>query len=568
MVVTIWSWQNATQNIQNDFQSTLQNGTESAAQMVQSTVTTYGEVLRSASGLFRVDPNLSEDAWKSYIENLGFQKRYPGMQGISYIQSVPASELESFLANQTRANGTRLVVDTSKPRDTYNITRYIEPDTSQQQRLVGYDPATDAVRAQALNLARDSGGLAVSGRVTRLVDKQAGFVLYVPIYRNGAPLATVEQRRAAIVGYVSAGVRIKDLIDGLFAKVLTDKAAIQLFATDKTTKENLVYQSAAFNTLSNQAASRTAQQTITISGNAWQLVAIADPSLNAGSQRNLPRTILWGGTILSVVTAALLLTVMVSRARAITSEKDKEVQEVKDSLIALASHQLRTPATGVKQFIGLVLEGYAGDITPQQKEMLTKAYSSNERQLQIINQILHVSRADSGRLTPSFSKINLTKIVRTVRDEQANILTERRQRVVLTVPKKDIVFDGDQQYICMVVDNLLSNASKYSHPKTTITVQLRQTADQVILTVRDHGVGIEADDMHLLFQKFSRIPNELSVAAGGNGIGLYLCKQIVELHGGVIDAQSTVGKGSTFSVTLPLYQETRQMIPSTNNPVK
>jgi two-component system, OmpR family, sensor histidine kinase VicK len=249
--------------------------------------------------------------------------------------------------------------------------------------------------------------------------------------------------------------------------------------------------------------------------------------------------------------SSLLFVFVTTRARSITTEKNREVQEVKDSLISLASHQLRTPATGVKQFVGMVLEGYVGDINPDQKKMLEKAYTSNERQLEIINQILHVTRADSGRLVIQKEKINIVDVIRSVIDEYSQTIQARKQQVVFQSPAYGIYIQGDKQYLAMAIDNLLTNASKYSHRHKAIHITVKRTKDSVVITVRDEGVGIDSKDMHLLFQKFSRIHNELSVEAGGNGIGLYLCKEIITLHNGHISVNSVPQNGTKFDVTLP-----------------
>lgn len=552
--VTFWSWNNAKNNTQKDFSTMIQTGTKSAADILTSTVTTYGEVLRGAAGLFNVDPNLSEESWRLYTQNLHFQQRYPGMQGMAYAQNVPADELDSFLQNYRQEDGQPYTLVPNSPRDNYVISRYIEPHTVEQQAYIGHDFSTEPARQKAMHQARDSGTMAVSGRVTRPTDKQPGFVIYVPVYKKGLPVTTVAERRAALQGYVSAGVRISDLVNGIFAKSLNNNAAIQLYSGRTATAANLSYSSDSYKNLIKQANVISAQQVITVSGNDWLLIGYANQNFSSQIQRNIPRTILLGGIALSIVASALLFTVMVTRARTITSEKNREVQEAKDSLIALASHQLRTPATGVKQFVGMVLEGYAGKITRDQRLMLERAYASNERQLKIINQILHVSRADSGRLVLNMQRINLSKLITSVKGEQAQVLRDRKQRVVLKLPKKDVYLQADEQYMAMAIDNLLSNASKYSHPHTTITITVTTNRSDVCITVSDRGVGIADEDMHLLFQKFSRIHNELSIAAGGNGIGLYLCREIILLHNGTIEVTSEPDKGSTFTIVVPRKQ--------------
>lgn len=552
--VTLWSWNNAKDNAEKDFRTTIQSDTKSAADLLTGTITTYGEVLRGAAGLFNVDPNLDEESWRLYTQNLQLQQRYPGMQGLAYAQSVPAAELESFLSNNRKATGEPYTVTPGTPRDTYVISRYIEPHTLEQQAYIGYDFSLDKARGKAMRQARDTGAMAVTSLEAQTTNKQAGLAIYIPVYKKDLPVSTITERQAAIQGYVSAEVLINDLVNGMFAENLNDNAAIQLYAGKSADPDQLSYTSSSYDKLIKRPGVIATQELISVSGNDWLLIGYADPGFGSQAQRNLPRTILLGGIALSFAASALLFTVMVTRARSITNEKEKEVQEVKDNLIALASHQLRTPATGVKQFIGMVLEGYAGKVSSDQRAMLERAYDSNERQLQIINQILHVSRADSGRLVLNMRRMNLTKLIQTVAGEQAQVIKDRRQRLILKLPKKDVFLEADEQYMAMAIDNLLSNASKYSHPRTTITIKVTPARGLINITVTDHGVGIAEEDMHLLFQKFSRIHNELSIAAGGNGIGLYLCREIVQLHGGTIEVVSTPDRGSEFAVTLPRKQ--------------
>ena len=180
-----------------------------------------------------------------------------------------------------------------------------------------------------------------------------------------------------------------------------------------------------------------------------------------------------------------------------------------------------------------------------------RAYQSNERQLEIINQILHVTRADSGRLVLHKEKLDLNEIIKTVISEHSQPVKARDQKVMFKKGSPKMIISADRQYLTMAMDNLLSNASKYSHTKTTIRITTEQVGREVVIKVTDKGVGIHADDMHRLFQKFSRIDNELSVEAGGNGIGLYLCREVIALHGGDIAVESEPGKGSVFVVTLP-----------------
>lgn len=237
-------------------------------------------------------------------------------------------------------------------------------------------------------------------------------------------------------------------------------------------------------------------------------------------------------------------------------ERNDELQTIsrtKDEFVALASHQLRTPATAVKQYIGMVLQGYAGDITELQSEMLRKAFESNERQIQIINQILNAARADTGKLVMTFAPIDMVSLVHGVTDELRTSIENRSHKLVVLLPKLPQIVLADAGYLRMAVENLISNADKYTPEGGEITISLKASKDKLRLAIKDTGVGIRKADFAKLFVKFSRVQNPLSVQAGGSGIGLYLAGEIVRLHDGTVEVISKPGKGTTFTIVLPKH---------------
>lgn len=232
----------------------------------------------------------------------------------------------------------------------------------------------------------------------------------------------------------------------------------------------------------------------------------------------------------------------------------KELNTSKDEFIALASHQLRTPATGVKQYLGMILEGYVGDVPQAQEEFLRQAYASNERQLSTINDLLQIAQINAGKIILNMQECDVVPIVMAVADEQRSNLKRRRQTLTFSMPSTAVVW-ADPLRMRMVLDNLVDNASKYSHEHTEITVAVRILQNAVQVSVADQGVGIDESDFAKLFQKFSRIDNPLSLVVGGNGLGLYMVKKLVDAHGGEVDVSSTIGVGTTFALTLPTPPE-------------
>lgn len=229
-----------------------------------------------------------------------------------------------------------------------------------------------------------------------------------------------------------------------------------------------------------------------------------------------------------------------------------ELNQAKEDFISIASHQLRTPATGVKQYLGMVIEGFVGDVPGEQLSLLKQAYQSNERQLRIISDLLKVAQVDSGKMKLHPVAVHIDTLIEEVIDEQRAVVDSRHQSVDFKKCDPDMPeIDFDQDSIRMVFENIIDNASKYSPNGSTITVEVAEKGDMLSVSVFDQGVGIKEKDMPRLFEKFVRLDNPLSNKVGGSGLGLYWAKRIVDMHGGRIEYRSNQPKGSVFTVLLP-----------------
>jgi two-component system cell cycle sensor histidine kinase PleC len=238
----------------------------------------------------------------------------------------------------------------------------------------------------------------------------------------------------------------------------------------------------------------------------------------------------------------------------LTKQRDllQGLNDTKDEFIAMASHQLRTPATAVKQYVGMVTEGYAGSLAKGQKELLDVAYKNNERQLEIIEDLLRVAKVDGGKVSLERSLCDVVPQVRKAMHEQAILFENRGQSVVLNLAHKKIFAFIDPKLMLMVIENLLDNAAKYSSNGSTVTITIGQDDISTTISFSDTGVGVRKSDMEKLFKKFSRIDNKLSDEARGTGLGLYWVKKIVGLHGGSVGVVSKINKGSTFTINIPV----------------
>jgi len=225
---------------------------------------------------------------------------------------------------------------------------------------------------------------------------------------------------------------------------------------------------------------------------------------------------------------------------------------MKTEFISLASHQLRTPLSAVKWFGEMLMDGDAGKLTKVQEKYVSKINESNEREIQLVNALLNVSRIESGKIIVSPKPTNLKKMVEGIlSDMKVNIAGENKV-LQYTIDKNvpEVVIDAD--LIRHVYSNLLNNALKYTNDGGKITVQIYLKGNKVITEVKDNGIGIPKEEQKRIAEKFFRGSNALKKETEGSGLGLYLAKTIVESSGGTIWFDSVEGKGTTFKFSLPV----------------
>ena len=217
----------------------------------------------------------------------------------------------------------------------------------------------------------------------------------------------------------------------------------------------------------------------------------------------------------------------------------------------MVSHEIRTPLTSVKGAVELLADEHYFRNSEQQVKLLTIAHANAERLLVLINDILDFSRLESSSLPMSIELQRVEPIVTQITQNLRTQLEERRIQLetVLSPELPDVMIDGVR--IAQVLTNLMSNAIKFSPPGGRIEVTAEPWNGVVRVGVRDQGEGITPQDLPKLFRKFSQIDSSATRKAGGTGLGLVICKGIVEQHGGQIAVDSTPGQGSTFYFTLP-----------------
>lgn len=264
--------------------------------------------------------------------------------------------------------------------------------------------------------------------------------------------------------------------------------------------------------------------------------------LGAGS-RYIQNALLMVTILLTIILGALAVWIARSVARVVI-----QVDEAKTEFLALASHQLRTPATAVQAYTTFLKEDYEAALNPRQREFVQEIYRNNQRLLAITDQMLTTIQADSGHAHITIAPADVVVLAREVVQNLQSVFDERDQEVTFKAPQH-LNADVDAEKLHVIIDNLLSNASKYTAAGGKINLGLKSSGSDVMIEVSDSGVGIPQGEQANVFGKFKRVATTLGTE--GTGLGLYLVKRMAELHGGSVSVTSKPGKGSRFSVKIP-----------------
>ncbi|MBL7068354.1 MAG: HAMP domain-containing histidine kinase [Candidatus Omnitrophica bacterium] len=255
--------------------------------------------------------------------------------------------------------------------------------------------------------------------------------------------------------------------------------------------------------------------------------------------------------IIDLKTAGLLLDIASEEIRS-----KKEVDKMKTEFISATSHELRTPLTAIKESVMLVLDGTAGKVSPQQIRFLNITRKNINRLAELINNLLDISKIESGRLKLKKELCSISGLVIYTVRSMKPLVRENRLKLKLDIPKALPKVYCDHDRVEQVLLNFVDNAAKYTPAGGNINIKASELVVKkkrfMQISVRDTGIGIAKKDIPKLFIRFEQLDKSLTRRPGGAGLGLAICRKLIEMHGGRVWVDSRPGGGSIFSFTLPV----------------
>lgn len=552
LTFAIISWRSAETTLQTQEDQKINKEMNVLIDAIESRTETNEVLLRSGAGFFDGSEAVSRDEWNRFYSKFNVEERFAGVSTLGYAPVVKQAEKEAF-ENTLRQEGVSDATITPANSETpfYVPVMYYQ-SYRQGANPIGFDVYSEQNRRKAIDAAAATGSVAMTEKIDLFSNNNdgkhtiPGIVLYMPVYTRDMPLNSVEERKNALRGFVYVSL----IIDKLFSDLAIDDNfdfTVKNIVDTKTNESQVLLDS---RDNKNQQSTVVKEYRMETFGQTWDIALSAHGEIVSSTDSQRPSTVITAGVAISLIASVAVYLLVQYRTRTFALSEERKLQQAKDELLSLASHQLRTPATGVKQYVGMVLDGFGGRLLKGQVKLLEQAYKSNERQLQIINEFLYVAKLGSGSLTTTSRTFDILPVLKDVIEEMNHDIEEKGHTLKVVVPKIAQVY-ADEHSVRMILENLLSNAIKYTPDGGRINIRVQKVDDTIKIHVQDTGIGIAKKDRSLLFKQFSRIPNELSSLVEGSGIGLYLSQQLAVRNQGTITVESKEGEGSIFTLSLP-----------------
>ncbi len=532
----------------------------------------YEQTLISGVGLMYASDSVERHEWKRFVTALEIEKHWPGIQGLGYAVPVEAAEKDTHIA-AIRAEGfSNYTIKPEGSRDIYSAIIYLEPFDWRNQRAFGYDMWSNAMRREAMMRARDLGKTATSGVITLVqeteTDVQRGFLTYVPVYRSRQVPATREERRAQFSGWVYAAFRAGDLMHGILGDA-DPSIEFEIYDGKEVVADSLLFDTNDKLSTESLAPSDGFSRVVNVElqGRPWTIALNTPEGFSATRVSKTPRFVLLGGIVIDLLLFYIIVSLYSVNRKAKTmadamtveykeaKEKEARANKAKSEFLANMSHELRTPLNSIIGFSYKLLQKKASNFGEREYDALATVHRNGQSLLRLINDILDLSKVEAGRMEVSLSKFDVWEAIESELGAWRDKAEEKNLRLQAEPPSPSIIMYSDMGKLQQIVNNLLSNSIKYTPSgsiQLTLALSEYDPRPTLKLQVKDTGIGMSPQDMSKLFSTYYRASEVRQQAIQGTGLGMVICSQLVHLLGGRLAVDSELGRGTEFTVTLPL----------------
>ncbi len=512
-------------------------------------------ILRAGSAYFSVSDTVTREDWKIFIERSKIEKNLPGILGVGFSLLIPADQLDNHIRHIRSEGFPKYSVYPAGKRSIYTSIIYLEPFSGRNLKAFGYDMFTEPVRRKVMELARDHDLAMLSGKVGLVQenkeDIQSGSLMYVPFYKSGLPVNTIDQRRAAIRGWVYSPYRMNDLMQGILGHWdgnQRNMVHLKVF-DDSIANNSLLYDSYGIDSATHANVYRTLTLPVVFNGKKWVLFfsQYSEPIFYFHGRVLI---VLLSGVIISILLFLLAMSFFnLFYTSRLIKKQNSELQSLnaqKDKFFSIIAHDLKSPFNSIVGFSDLLLERVRDKDYEGIGKYAAIIQSSSERAMNLLKNLMDWSRSQTGRMEfdPEFFEMN--NLINETIDLFTDIAGQKSITIKTSLPPILPLF-ADKAMISTVMRNLISNAIKFTSHNGEIIISATEQQEGFKVSVADDGVGMSKTSLNKLFRLDENFSTPGTNKEQGTGLGLILCKEFIEKHGGKIWVESEEGKGSKFS---------------------
>jgi signal transduction histidine kinase len=528
----------------------------------------YVDAMFGARAYFHASELVEREEWDEYISGLELRQRYEGFQALGYVNYLEPDEVEDYVASSEEEGVPGISPDLAPggEREAYAPIEFIAPSDLANRDLLNYDPYSEEEHRRVMDRARDSGTPRATGRVYVLTEADSdanaslalrpGFFVYLPVYQNGEPLGSVEERRDALEGFVFGSFRMDGLLGGIFGESFSPRIDFEVYDSGDLLVDNNLYDEDGVLRANDPTYEPPYAEysNLEVAGRDWSLYFSTLPGFVSGIDDTLPDFALSIGIVVSLFLFVATWLLAASRERA--ERASLKLEEANRGLEAAnreletfsysVSHDLRAPLRSIEGFSQVLIEDYSDKLDEEGVGYLGRVKSASRRMSELIDDLLQLSRVT--RAPMERSEVDLSSLSRVI---VAELEREYPDRKVETVIRQTPKTRGDERLLRVVLENLLGNAWKFTarnREGSKIEFGSISKDGATVFYVRDDGAGFEMAYSKKLFGAFQRLHTEDEFE--GTGVGLATVARIIHRHGGEVWAEGEVGKGATFYFTL------------------
>jgi two-component system, OmpR family, sensor kinase len=548
---------------------------------INNRMRTYVAILKGGRGFVETVGEINRQNFRRFVSSLDLKRNYAGVQGIGYAKRVLSYEGESLAQLMESEGFTNFQIFPHASKYEYIAILYLEPLDERNRRAIGFDMASEPIRRQAMDQARDTGEAVMTGKVFLVQeteeDRQPGFLIYVPVYKGDMNPPTVEDRRRSLDGFVFSPFRAKNFLNDIRNSSGNDEIAITIYDGEMN-PENILAQT--HENISSGVNDLITQTEIGIAGRKWTVEYRALPEFVAKSSSGWTLLIFISGLIFSLLLFGITYLESIARSRleqnamdlreserekAQLYEKEQKARRLaeganraKDEFISVVSHELRTPLNSIAGWTRIL---QSETLAPQMKEQALEKIEKNLRaQTRLVEELLDFSQIITGKADLRLKPVEISDIFESAYAEAEKDAEDKGVNINKENTLNGQKVAGDPERLKKALENVMRNAVKFTPSDGKIDVTIEERDGTVELRVRDSGQGINPKFLPHIFEGFRQADSSSTRQYGGLGLGLAISRHIFELHGGTIKAESAgEGKGSLFVIKIPVQKKQNEL---------